>query len=83
MYGGRYQSSDLSETNYADAARALGCHGVRVEDPAELDAAFTEAIAERDRPSVVDVVVTRDPAQMLPGMDNRTAPKIEQGDRIA
>ena len=83
MYGGRYQSADLSETNYADAACALGCHGVRVEDPADLDAAFAEAIAERNRPSVVDVVVTRDPAQMLPGMDNRTAPKIERGDRIA
>jgi len=84
MYGGRYQSSDLSETDYAAAARALGCHGVRVEDPAHLDAAFAEAVAERGRPSVVDVVVTRDPAQMLPGIDSRTAaPKIQPGDRIA
>ncbi len=31
---------------------------------------------------VIDVVVTRDPAKMLPGVDNRTA-KVEKGDRIA
>ena len=84
MYGARYQSADLSETDYAAAARALGCHGVRVEDPSGLDAAFAEALAERDRPSVVDVVVTRNPAEMLPGIDSRTAaPKVAPGDRIA
>jgi acetolactate synthase-1/2/3 large subunit len=31
---------------------------------------------------VVDVVVTRDPAKMLPGVDNRAA-KIKKGDRVA
>jgi acetolactate synthase-1/2/3 large subunit len=31
---------------------------------------------------VIDIVVTRDPAKMLPGVDNRTAP-IKKGDRIA
>ena len=30
MYAGRYQSSNLSETDYADTARALGCQGIRV-----------------------------------------------------
>jgi len=29
---------------------------------------------------VLDVVVTRDPARMLPGVDNR-ALKVEKGDR--
>jgi acetolactate synthase-1/2/3 large subunit len=33
-------------------------------------------------PTVVDVVVTRDPAKMLPGVDNRAA-KIKKGDRVA
>jgi acetolactate synthase I/II/III large subunit len=36
---------------------------------------------ERDRPTVIDVV-TRDPAQMLPAVDNRTM-EIKQGDRVA
>jgi acetolactate synthase-1/2/3 large subunit len=30
----------------------------------------------------LDVVVTRDPASMLPGVDNRTA-KVKKGDRVA
>jgi acetolactate synthase-1/2/3 large subunit len=29
---------------------------------------------------VIDVVVTRDPAKMLPGVDNRTL-KVTKGDR--
>jgi len=33
-------------------------------------------------PDVVDVVVTRDPGQMLPAVDNRTV-EIRQGDRVA
>lgn len=82
MYGGRYQSSDLEEVNYAKAAEALGCHGIRVENPGDLAAAFKAGIAEKDRPTVVDVVVTRDPAKMLPAVDNRTA-QIKKGDRIA
>ncbi|WP_313067632.1 thiamine pyrophosphate-dependent enzyme, partial [Achromobacter animicus] len=83
MYGeGSYQSSDLVDTNYANVARALGCHGIRVEDPAELPAALAEAYACKDRPTILDVVVTRDPAHMLPGVDSRAA-KIKPGDRIA
>jgi acetolactate synthase-1/2/3 large subunit len=83
MYGqGNYQSSDLSETNYANVAEALGCQGIRVEDPAELGAAFAAGIAERDRPTIIDVVVTRDPSKMLPGVDSRTM-EIKKGDRPA
>jgi acetolactate synthase-1/2/3 large subunit len=83
LYGpGGYQSSDLSETNYAEVARAMGCEGVRVEDPADLHGVLKEAISGSAGPVVVDVVVTRDPAHMLPGVDNRTV-KVEKGDRIA
>jgi acetolactate synthase-1/2/3 large subunit len=39
-------------------------------------------MAERDRPTVLDVIVTRDPGQMLPAVDNRTL-EIKQGDRVA
>lgn len=83
MYGsGSYQSSDLAETNYANVARALGCNGIRVEDPAAIQAALQAAYACKDRPTILDVVVTRDPAHMLPGVDSRAA-KIKPGDRIA
>ena len=83
MYGdGNYQSSDLSETNYASIAKAMGCHGLRVTHPDELEVALKAAFAERSTPSVVDIMVTRDPARMLPAVDNRTV-KIRKGDRLA
>lgn len=80
MYDGEYQSSDLMETNYANVAEAFGCQGIRVEDPEKLGDAISTGLAERDRPTVVDVVVTRDPAQMLPAVDSRIL-KVEKGDR--
>ena len=83
MFGeGAYQSSDLSETNYASVAEALGCHGVRVEAPDQLAPAFAAAFAKKDRPSLIDVMVTRDPAHMLPAVDNRTV-VLKKGDRAA
>ncbi|MBX2823148.1 MAG: thiamine pyrophosphate-binding protein [Gammaproteobacteria bacterium] len=83
MYGdGNYQSSDLAETNYAKLAETMGCHGIRVEDPAALASALQSAFAEKNRPSVIDVLVTRDPAKMLPAVDNRTV-QVKKGDRVA
>lgn len=82
MYGGRYQSSDLVEMNYADIGNAMGCQGIRVEDPEDFAGAVRRGMEERNRPTIVDVVVTRDPAKMLPGVDSRAA-TIKKGDRIA
>jgi acetolactate synthase I/II/III large subunit len=82
MMGGRYQSADLNEMDYAAIARAMGCGGIRVDDPEALSPALRQGMEERDRPTVIDVVVTRDPAQMLPAVDNRTV-EIKQGDRVA
>jgi acetolactate synthase-1/2/3 large subunit len=77
---GTYQSSDLIEMNYAEIAKDFGCQGIRVTDPEKLASALSAASAERSRPSIVDVVVTRDPAKMLPSVDSRTL-KIAKGDR--
>jgi acetolactate synthase-1/2/3 large subunit len=55
---------------------------VRIEDPEDLNATIKNAIRERSGPTVIDVVVTRDPAGMLPAVDSRTV-KIKKGDRIA
>jgi len=82
LFGGHFQSSDLNELNYADIARVYGCQGIRVEEPADLAPALRAGLAERRTPTIVDVVVTRDPKKMLPGVDNR-AVQAKQGDRIA
>ncbi|HZH07844.1 MAG TPA: thiamine pyrophosphate-binding protein, partial [Lautropia sp.] len=82
MYGAdAYQSSDLAETNYAKAADALGCTGIRVETPEQMGPALERAKGLKG-PVVIDVVVTRDPAKMLPGVDSRTT-QVKQGDRVA
>jgi acetolactate synthase-1/2/3 large subunit len=39
-------------------------------------------MATTDRPTILDLVVTRDASKMLPGVDNRTT-KIKKGDRVA
>jgi len=82
VFDGHFQSSDLSEMDYAAIAEAMGCHGHRVEDPSQLAGALTKALGQDDAPSVIDVVVTRDPAAMLPGVDSRVA-EVREGDRIA
>jgi acetolactate synthase-1/2/3 large subunit len=81
VYGeGNYQSSDLQEMDYAAITRAMGCHGIRVTDPEKLNAALREGLENTDTPTVLDIVVTRDPARMLPAADNRTL-KVQKGDR--
>jgi len=81
MFGtGNYQSSDLIEMDYAAITRAMGCKGIRVDDPAKLSAALREGLANTASPTVLDIVVTRDPAKMLPGVDNRTL-TVTKGDR--
>ena len=81
MFGqGNYQSSDLVEMDYAAITRAMGCRGIRVEDPAQLAPALKEGLENTATPTVLDIVVTRDPAKMLPGVDNRTL-VVNRGDR--
>jgi acetolactate synthase-1/2/3 large subunit len=81
MYGaGSYHASDLAETDYAQAAEALGCRGIRVEQPGDLAAALEQGLAGKG-PTVVDLVVTRDPAKTLPAVDNRTI-SAKKGGRV-
>lgn len=82
LYGaGAYHASDLAETDYAGVARALGCTGIRVERPDALEAALRAGLTGSG-PTVIDVVVTRDPGKMLPAVDNRTV-AVKPGDRVA
>ena len=82
VYGaGHYHSSDLHEVDFASVANSFGCKGIRVEEPNEIHNALKTAMSTKG-PVVIDVVVTRDPSKMLPGVDNRAA-TIKKGDRIA
>lgn len=56
-YGGRVVGTLLRHSDYAGMARALGLHGERVEDPADLPAAIRRALA--NAPAVVDVVTSQ------------------------
>ena len=80
VYGeGSYQSSDLTKsTTPPSQGDGLPRHSRR--GPGELSAAIDEGLENTSSPTVIDVVVTRDPAKMLPGVDNRTL-KVAKGDR--
>jgi acetolactate synthase-1/2/3 large subunit len=82
MYGGNYQSSDLTEIDYSAVAKAIGLEGIRVEDPAQLRPTLIEAFQETSRAVIVDVAVTRNASEMLPGVDRRTR-AMRADDRIA
>lgn len=56
-YGGRVVGTTLRHSDYAAMARALGAHGERVEDPAEVADAVRRAIA--NAPALLDVVTSQ------------------------
>ena len=56
-YGGRVVGTTLRHSDYAAMARALGAHGERVEDPADLLPAIRRGLA--NGPAVIDVVTSR------------------------
>lgn len=52
----RYYATNLDNPDFAAVARTMGAHGVRIEDPAQIGSAITEALAS-GRPSVIQIVV--------------------------
>jgi acetolactate synthase-1/2/3 large subunit len=57
-YGGRVVGTTLAWSDYAGMARAFGLHAERVTDPARLEGAIKEALA--NAPALIDVVTTQD-----------------------
>jgi acetolactate synthase-1/2/3 large subunit len=53
---GGYFSVDFSRSNHAAIAEAYGIRGTRVEDPGDLGATLSQALAS-DEPALVDVLV--------------------------
>ena len=82
FYDKRYAATPLTSPDFVKLAEAFGLKGIRVERPEELGPALQAAMAEKGRPTLLDVVVTRDPAKMLPAVDNRTV-QVKKGDRVA
>lgn len=62
FYNGRISASELSTTvpDYPKLAEAMGCVGLRVDHPGEIDSAIDKAITVDDRPVVLEVVCDRD-----------------------
>jgi len=56
---------DLKNPNFADCGIAMGGKGIRIENPADLDAGIKEALA-MDGPVVVDVVTDPNELTMPP-----------------
>ncbi len=55
----RYDTTQLLENvDYAGYARLLGLHGIRVDDPTDVEAAWDEAFTA-DRPVVIDAIVDK------------------------
>jgi acetolactate synthase-1/2/3 large subunit len=57
-YGGRVVGTTLRHADYAAMARALGAHGERVGDPADLADAIRRGLD--NAPAVIDVVTSQD-----------------------
>ena len=54
LHGGGPFAAEFNDFDHAAIARAMGCRGERVEDPARLGPAIKEAVAAR-QPTVLDV----------------------------
>jgi acetolactate synthase I/II/III large subunit len=63
FYNERYSNTDLHSHRFPDfvkLAEAYGCHGLRCDNPGEVDATIEKAMALNDAPVVIDFVVHRD-----------------------
>ncbi|HET7087470.1 MAG TPA: thiamine pyrophosphate-binding protein [Anaerolineae bacterium] len=54
FWDGKFQSTDLSQVDFAMVARGLGCLGMNVSEPGDLNEALAQALAA-DAPAVIDV----------------------------
>jgi acetolactate synthase I/II/III large subunit len=57
LHGSGPFAAEFNDFNHAEIARAIGCRGVRVTDPAALAPALREALAART-PTVIDVMTS-------------------------
>ena len=58
-FGSRYFATDITSPDFSLLAKAVGMKGVRVSDPARLDAAVAKAVRSRG-PVLIDIEVDKD-----------------------
>jgi acetolactate synthase I/II/III large subunit len=93
FYAGRYSNTDLHSAripDFAKLAEAMGCVGLRCDEPGDVDTCIGKAMEINDSPVVIDFVVSRDAMvwPMVPaGMSNDAiqiardlAPEFEKDD---
>ena len=71
-------NADFEEIAFDKVAEAMGCHGERVSDPAELEAALQRCVDSR-KPSVVHVDVDPNIHLLAPGLQEFKAMHQEPG----
>jgi pyruvate dehydrogenase (quinone) len=59
--------TELNNPNFAAMAEAVGIHGIRLEDPSEVDDGIARALAD-DGPVLIDAVVNRTELAMPPSV---------------
>jgi len=64
--------TDLDNPSFAEVARAVGLHGVRIEHPGELDAGLRDAFAH-DGPAVIEVMTVRQELSIPPKINAEQA----------
>jgi acetolactate synthase-1/2/3 large subunit len=57
LHGGGPFAAEFNDFDHAAIARAMGCNGVRISDPADLGEAIAAAV-RAGKPSVIDVVIS-------------------------
>ena len=60
-------ATDLDNPSFADVARAVGLHGVRIERPSELEDGLRAAFAH-DGPAVIEVMTAHEELSIPPGI---------------
>lgn len=71
-------NADFEEIAFDEVARAMGCHGERVSDPADLEAALQRCV-DSGKPSVVHVDVDPNMHLFAPGLQEFKAMHQEPG----
>ncbi|MDQ1078167.1 acetolactate synthase catalytic subunit [Pseudoroseomonas cervicalis] len=69
LFGAHTDACDFFPVDHAAIAKACGCHGIRVERAAELDAALREAWAQSG-PSLIDIITDPDARPPVTFYDN-------------
>lgn len=80
-----YEIAEYLDIDFAQVARAMGCHGERITDPADLPDALNRAYAN-SKPTVLDVVIDHDAVGPVTNFDalGRTERKVpdDYGDTV-